>query len=168
MRPHGKFAVVDPTNPEAFAQCDRCGKWRNRSDLVWQMGWAGQHLYNLQILLCMDTCYDKPNEQLRTIILPPDPPPITNARPPNFTYEESGPVQTTLSANVLQGALTLPVASVEDFVVGNLIWVQLNNANYAQMEIQSLNTVTNVITITAPLPFSAPNTGSVTVSNVGS
>lgn len=167
MRPHGKFAVVDPNNPVAFAQCDRCSKWRNRTDLVFQLGWAGQHLYNIQVLVCHDTCYDIPNEQLRTIVLPPDPPPVINARPPNFTYEETGPVQSTLTEDVAQGVLLLPVVSVEDFEVGNLVWVQLNNANFAQMELSSVNTVTNVLGITEPLPFSAPYTGTVTVSNVG-
>jgi hypothetical protein len=88
VRPHGKYAKVDPNNPEAFAQCDRCGFWRNRTDLVWQVDWAGTHLYNKQILVCTDRCFDKPQEQLRTIILPPDPPPVVNARVPDFAYEE--------------------------------------------------------------------------------
>ena len=57
-------------------------------DLVWQYAWSGTHLYNIQVLVCRDRCYDLPNEQLRTIILPPDPPPILNARVPNFAYEE--------------------------------------------------------------------------------
>lgn len=102
MRPHGKYANVDPTNPEAFAQCDRCGFWRNRTDLVWQNQWAGTHLYNIQILVCTDRCYDNPQEQLRTIILPPDPPPVLNARVPDFAYEE----QIVLIAQ--QGAPGLP------------------------------------------------------------
>lgn len=88
MRPHGKDARVDPGNPEAFAQCDRCGFWRNVSDLTWQMQWAGTHIYNTGALVCEDRCLDVPNEQLRTIILPPDPPPVINARVPNFAYEE--------------------------------------------------------------------------------
>lgn len=168
MRPHGKFANVNPNDPVAFAQCDRCGKWRNQPDLVSQIEWAGQHLFDIQTLVCRDTCYDIPNEQLRTIILPPDPPPVMDARPPNFNYEESGPVQSTLAENVAQSATELPVDSVTGFVVGNLVWVQLNNANFAQMEVASINTGTNVLTITEPLPFSAPYTGTVTVSNVES
>lgn len=168
MRPHGKFAVVDPTDPSALAICDRCGKMRNLVDLRSQIEWAGQHLFDIQTLACKDTCFDTPNEQLRTIILPPDPPPVLDARPPNFIYEETGPVQSTLSSNVAQGALTLSVVSVEGFEVGNLVWVQLNNANFAQMEVSAVDTDTNVLTITEPLPFSAPFTGSVTVSNVGS
>lgn len=167
MRPHGKYAVVNANNPEAFAQCDRCGFWRNRSDVVWQTAWAGQHLYNIQVLVCKERCFDTPNEQLRTIVLPPDPPPIVNARPPNFTYEEDGPVQSTLTEDVLQGATTLPVVDAEGFEVGNLVWVQMDNSNFAQMELTDVNLTTDVLTISAPLPYSAPYTGVVTVSNVG-
>lgn len=88
MRPHGKYARVNAQNPEAFAQCDRCGFWRNRSDLVWQAEWGGVRLYNTGVLLCFDRCFDIPQEQLRTIILPPDPVPVLDARVPNFEYEE--------------------------------------------------------------------------------
>lgn len=90
--PLPKYARVSTTNPEAWAVCDRCGFYRNRSDLVWQTEWAGTHLYNIQILVCSDRCFDTPNEQLRTIILPPDPPPILNARVPNYAYEEYIPL----------------------------------------------------------------------------
>ena len=86
-----KYARVDPTNPEAFAQCDRCSFWCNRSKLVWQYEWAGMALYSKGILVC-DRCYDTPDEQLRTVILPPDPPPIVNARVPDFDYEEQTPI----------------------------------------------------------------------------
>ena len=86
--PLPKYARVSATNPENWAQCDRCGFWRNGSDLVWQTAWAGQHIYRIQILVCRDRCFDIPNEQLRTIILPPDPPPVLNARVPNYAYEE--------------------------------------------------------------------------------
>jgi len=88
--PLPKFACVDTTNPYAWAMCDRCGFWYNREDLVFQYEWAGMQLYDTGVLLCItgNHCYDTPNEQLRTIILPPDPPPIINARVPNFDYEE--------------------------------------------------------------------------------
>lgn len=90
--PLPKYARVDPTNPESFSQCDRCSFWRNRSDLVWQVEWAGMSLFSQGFLVCADRCYDIPQEQLRTIILPPDPPPVVNARVPNFDYEEQTPM----------------------------------------------------------------------------
>src|SRR5262249_27433478 len=82
--------VVDPTNPSGAGQCDRCGFWYNLRDLTWQYEWGGVNLYNKRILVCTtgNRCYDKPQEQLRTIILPPDPPPLRNPRVPDYDYEE--------------------------------------------------------------------------------
>ena len=93
--PQPKYARVDTTNPESFQQCDRCGLWFNRSALTWQYEWAGMQLYDTGVLVCTigPKCYDIPQEQLRTIILPPDPPPIVNARVPNFDYEEQTVIQ---------------------------------------------------------------------------
>lgn len=88
-RQQSKYVRVDPTNPEGAGQCDRCGRWFNLRDLTWQMQWSGTHLYNIRTLVCQTgNCLDVPQEQLRTIILPPDPPPLINARVPNFAYEE--------------------------------------------------------------------------------
>lgn len=92
--PTPKYARVDTQNPEGWAQCDRCGFWFNRSALTWQYEWAGNSLYNTGVLVCSTgpRCYDIPQEQFRTIILPPDPPPIVNARVPDFDYEEQTPM----------------------------------------------------------------------------
>lgn len=92
MRPHGKYARVSQSSPESFAVCDRCGFFRNSSDLVWQDQWAGTQIYSNQILVCKDRCYDQLQEQLRTIILPPDPMPVLDARVPSFDYEEQIPL----------------------------------------------------------------------------
>lgn len=67
-------------NPRAFAVCDRCGIWYNHYRLTWQFDWAGQALVNKRILVC-PTCLDKPQEQLRAIVLPADPVPIVQPRP---------------------------------------------------------------------------------------
>ena len=92
-RPQSKYVRVNPTDPEGASQCDRCGRWFNLRDLVWQDAWSGTHLYNTGVLVCTTgDCYDIPQEQLRTIILPPDPPPLLNARVPNFAYEEMTPI----------------------------------------------------------------------------
>lgn len=85
-RPHGR-ARVNPTAPQAFGMCDRDGMWYNLADLVWQYEYGGSKLYNKRILVCQ-RCYDRPAEFLRTIILPPDPLSVPNARVPNFAYEE--------------------------------------------------------------------------------
>jgi hypothetical protein len=87
MRPHGK-ARVDSRKPQAHAICDRCGFRYNHVDLVWEVQWIGPRLQNLRFLVCK-TCYDKPQEQRRTIVLPPDPLPILNPRPEDFVTADN-------------------------------------------------------------------------------
>lgn len=59
----------------------------NHEDLVWQHEWAGLKLINKKLLVFPDE-YDTPNRQLGSIILPPDPPPIMNARVEQYTIDE--------------------------------------------------------------------------------
>jgi len=76
-------ARTSPKNPQAHAICDRCGGRYNHVDLSWQFDWAGAALINKRILVC-DPCTDTPQQQLRTIVLPADPPVVMNARPEYF------------------------------------------------------------------------------------
>jgi hypothetical protein len=78
LRPHGR-ASVSSRNPVAWAICDNCGFLYNHPDLKWQYEWAGPRTVNQNMLVC-DSCYDTPQEQLRTIILPADPEPIDDPR----------------------------------------------------------------------------------------
>lgn len=103
-RPHGR-ATVNPDDLSAFAVCDRCGFWYNHRDLHWAYDYRGKNLQNLRILVC-DRCLDTPQEQLRPIVLPPDPLPIINARPENFYVDETdlrvtqtGDVRVTMDGN---------------------------------------------------------------------
>jgi hypothetical protein len=82
-RPHGR-ARVNSRDPSAFGVCDRCGMWYNLSQLQWQMQWAGNQLVNLRLLVCTQTCLDVPQQQLRSVIIPGDPPPVRNPRPQDF------------------------------------------------------------------------------------
>jgi hypothetical protein len=59
----------------------------NHENMQWQLEWAGFKLYNKRILVYPDE-YDRPQEQFRTIVFPPDPTPIINARPENYTIDE--------------------------------------------------------------------------------
>jgi hypothetical protein len=86
-RPQSRYVVVNAQSPEGAGQCDRCGEWWQLRRLTMQHEWSGTHIYSLGILVCPH-CLDVPNEQLRSIILPPDPLPLLNARVPNFHYEE--------------------------------------------------------------------------------
>lgn len=79
-------ARVDTQHPDSFGICDRCGNLRNLSDLKYQFQWRGESLVNSNILVC-PPCLDIPNEQLRTIVLPPDPLPVPDARPPQWASQ---------------------------------------------------------------------------------
>ena len=81
--PTGK-ARVSARSPSALAICDRCQGTYNLVDLHWQWAWAGMKLQNIRLLVC-SRCLDEPNQQLRTIIIPPDPIPVFNPRPERYT-----------------------------------------------------------------------------------
>lgn len=81
-------ARIDPTAPEALGICDRCGLQYSLRDLRQQVQWAGTTLINTGLLVCTHTCYDVPSEFLRTLRLPPDPPPVYNTRVENFAADE--------------------------------------------------------------------------------
>ena len=86
-RMHPRGAHTDPSAPRAFATCDDCGFIFNHYKLSWQFDWAGTQLINKRFLKC-PRCLDVPQEQFRTIIIPPDPPPIYNARPEPYAIDE--------------------------------------------------------------------------------
>jgi hypothetical protein len=56
--------------------------------LSWQFDWAGAGLINKRLLVC-NNCTDTPQQQLRSIVLPADPPVIMNARPEYFIQAET-------------------------------------------------------------------------------
>jgi hypothetical protein len=116
-RSQSKHARVNPSDPQAWAICDLCGRLYNHVDLRWNMEWAGVQLQNTYSLRCRE-CVDLPQEQLRTIILPPDPPPILNARVPNFAYEEQTVVilQYGASRNPPWGAGPQTIVCLQDGV----------------------------------------------------
>jgi hypothetical protein len=76
-------ARTSASRPQAHAICDRCGFRYNFVDLQWQYEWRGAALLNIKILVCKD-CLDTPQENVRSIIVPPDPLPIVNARVQDF------------------------------------------------------------------------------------
>lgn len=79
-------AKVSVSRPSAAAVCQRCAQWRQRSELHNQRQWQGLQLQPLNIFVC-DRCLDKPQVQLRTIILPPDPLPVWMPFPEPFDAE---------------------------------------------------------------------------------
>lgn len=71
---------VSLRNPNAAGECDACGIWFNLDALQRQFEWRGTKLADTGFLKCR-TCLDRPNQQNRTLILPPDPVPRINPRP---------------------------------------------------------------------------------------
>lgn len=83
------FATLDPYNGDPIATCDRCGQAQNHSDLAFQYEYAGFDLINLRLLVCKRKCLDLPNPTLQAIVLPPDPLPIKDPRPPFWTLQSA-------------------------------------------------------------------------------
>ena len=100
MRPHPRLAETDPNSPRGWATCDRCGFVTNLYKLQWQFEWRGTQKQNIRILVC-EYCVDEPQRQLGTVILPPDPLGLLNARPEQYDIDEI-PISTryTMSGNI--------------------------------------------------------------------
>lgn len=109
MRPHGQ-AQISARSPRALAVCDRCGKLTNRDRLRSQWDWLqGPRLRDLRVWVC-DSCYDSPQENGRTIILPPDPVPIQNPRPEDYAAADNP--ASYLGYNVANSFLPQPPQSL--------------------------------------------------------
>jgi hypothetical protein len=78
-RPHGKHVVINQDNPEGLGICDKTGFVFPHTDLVKQMEWRGNAIVWTGFYVGRPYA-DKPNEQLRPPILPPDPVPLRNPR----------------------------------------------------------------------------------------
>lgn len=76
-------ARISAKSPQAAAVCDRCGGVFSHTSLMWQFDWAGASLINKRLLVCR-ACTDGPQQQLRSITLPADPPVIMNSRPQDY------------------------------------------------------------------------------------
>lgn len=82
-------AIASSTNPRAQAVCQRCGIWYNRDQLSNQTQWRGAALLPLNLYVCQN-CLDRPQEQLRSIVVPADPIPIYWPLTEPFSYDEGG------------------------------------------------------------------------------
>ena len=104
---HGR-ARLDPTAPSAFAICDTCSFEFLRSDLYADKQWYGTRIQDTGYLVC-DRCLDKPQEQLRTIILPPDPIPVSQPRPDFLTAREYAMVISDTNGNPIFDSDGFPI-----------------------------------------------------------
>jgi len=115
MRPHGR-ARVSSRSPAAFGICDRCGFLYNHHQLQFQFDWAGASLINKRILVC-ETCNDKPQQQLRAIVLPADPVPIMNPRIQDYNTAESD--YRITQGNTTNAATGIPVPGGDTRITQN-------------------------------------------------
>ena len=91
---HPKNAEVDADSPRAWGTCDRCGMINNLHKMQFQYAYQGTTVpQNTNFIVC-DRCLDPLNPQDTPYILPPDPPPIYNARPENYALDESSDLGT--------------------------------------------------------------------------
>jgi len=116
MRPHGR-AHIDPRSPRALAICDRCQEMVNHGALRWQMRWRGPAMQSIRLLVC-PACYDTPNEQERTFVLPIDPDTIRDARPENYARDDNPASPLGLAANDDNPASPLTLAAAG--IAGNI------------------------------------------------
>jgi hypothetical protein len=83
-------AITNPQSPRAFGVCDGCGRWWNLHTLRYQREWQGTKLITIRHRVCQD-CQDLPNPQLKARLMPPDPVPVYDPRPENFTGSRFDP-----------------------------------------------------------------------------
>ena len=107
FRPHGR-AYANPNAPSAWGRCDRCGFIYNHRALQFQFDYRGPRLTNLRFLVCQ-TCYDKPQPQLKPIMTTQDPLPVINARPEDYNYANSGMIAEPGSVTNQATGIPVPV-----------------------------------------------------------
>lgn len=183
MRPHGR-AQVSSKNPQAFAICDRCGFLYNHKDLGWQYDWGGASLINKRILVCRP-CMDEAQEQLRAIVLPPDPVPIINPRVEPYALDETNYTVTT-SPPIIDPITGIPIPQFEylldengqNFVeqpvgqptgyIGNAVMPVQEGQLYAEPIpfLSILSTGTNVITVTCSTPHGLATNDQISVQGL--
>ena len=113
--PHGR-ASISARSPRALGVCDRCGFLYNLNQLKWQHEWSGVKLQNLRLLVCAG-CLDVPQEQLRAIVLPPDPVPVMNPRPEAYDVEVPSFMGTNASSFSVSSANLVTASSSADLTM---------------------------------------------------
>ena len=87
-RPHPRNADTNPDYPRAWATDDRSGMITNCKIPAVGSRLGRPATDKTGFLVGADN-YDIPNEQLRTLIIPADPPPLMNARVEPYVIDET-------------------------------------------------------------------------------
>lgn len=80
-------AKINPSAPRAIGVCDFCGQQWNLSELAFQYYWFGNDYLSSGFRVC-PPCYDVAAVFNRPIILGPDPIPVIQPRPEQYSVEE--------------------------------------------------------------------------------
>lgn len=177
-------ARTSSSNPRAHAICDRCGFRYNHADLNWQYDWRGATMQNIRILVC-DTCMDDPQQQLRAIIVPADPVPVTQPRVQDFAQAETNygttsapivydpvtgipvPPATTLVTQDGKNMTTQPVG-IPDGIDQSAIMPLQGKTHYGvTLPVLSASSIgTTVITVTCSAPHGLSNNAQVSIEGL--
>lgn len=111
-------AFTSPTSPRAFAVCDRCGIWTQHHKLRNQVEWRGASLLPTYIFVC-PLCWDRPQEQLRAIVVPADPLPIIQPRVEQFLADETAYMALTGSTTDPVTGLPIPATTTMTTIGGS-------------------------------------------------
>lgn len=151
-RYHGR-ARVDPNYPEAAGICDRCGLRYQLNSLRYQFEWRGPRLANTRLRVC-SRCMDIPFIFNKPIIFPPDPKPVPDPRPQNFTVANNGsPVTPALPWPVQQsGPPQVAIFLLDDD--GNVL---LDDGGHPILADASPNVIDPPVYETPPLPPLPPD-----------
>lgn len=84
--PENDGVPLNDRHPRAISICDYCGRAWHRDELILQREYAGMGLISLGFLVGR-CCLDKPQAQLKSLVLPPDPVPVVNPRPENYQLD---------------------------------------------------------------------------------
>lgn len=90
MRRHPKYARVNSRSPQGWATCQKSGFVGQAKDLIEQTEWRGLRVMGTGTL-ALKKFIDKPQRQLGTLILSPDPVALQNARPEQYPIDEIWP-----------------------------------------------------------------------------
>lgn len=86
-----KYAPTNPFSPEPVGICRRCGFLWPLAQLDEQYQWLGPKLGKILTRVCRKNCLDRPQEQLRTIVIGPDPVPPFDASPYFYAQQNAAP-----------------------------------------------------------------------------
>lgn len=154
MRRHPRRTSVNPGYPEAWGTSDRNGMIGTRAKMQFQRDWRGNKIINTRVLVHPDEL-DKPQRQLGSLTLPPDPPPIKYPKPENYSIDEQvfdiSAAYSAVAGDILSCTGTFPVTLPTSIPVSGQS-VSVNNDGTGVI---TLNTVLGQLIRQPPLSYAS-------------